>query len=183
MTVTVEPREFRYVMFDAAEIERALVDVLELVGFAARDVHLSIDEASTLAAIRAEERADGSLLLSAGSGAFEDTRRLRSFSPSVTATNVGRVLMRVGDRADGSFADAPADAELTRAQMAAWDTYSMGRLARRGLAVHPPRWRYAFRNRYGFSDETDIAFDRLWNATQLTWATLVAISQTAASLR
>ena len=63
MTVSVEPREFRYVMFDAAEIERALVDVLELVGFAARDVHLSIDEASTLAAIRAEERADGSLRL------------------------------------------------------------------------------------------------------------------------
>ena len=39
---------------------------------------------------------------------------------------------------------------------------------------------YHFRNRHGFTDAADAAFERLWTAEGLTWADIAAISQDAA---
>ena len=87
------------------------------------------------------------------------------------------MLLRVRDRLTGGFADAPPDNELTLAQMAAWETYCVGRLERLGVPVNQQRWRYNFRNRHGFTDQVDAAFDRLWTSDGLTWGELQAITR------
>ena len=115
----------------------------------------------------------------AESGAFEDTRQPRQLSDSATATSLGRVLLRARDRLTGGFGEAPPDDELSLAQMAAWETYCVGRLERIGVRANQQRWRYNFRNRHGFHDGADAAFDRLWASDGLTWGELDEISRTA----
>ena len=110
------------------------------------------------------------------SGAFEDTRRPRCLSETAVVTALGRSLLRVRDRLSGPFDDAPSDDDLTLAEFAAWDTYSVGRLGRLGYPVHLPRWLYNFRNRHGFTDEADEVFARIWSAEELSWAELSALS-------
>jgi hypothetical protein len=179
MAVTVSPQEFTFVSFDAATIESLLGDLLGRLGMGDRNLRVEINQASPVVRISAE---DGDpIVVQADSGAFEEPRRPRSLSEDNVITNTGRVLLRLRDRTDGSFADAPAEDALSLAETAAWDTYSVGRIGRLGYHVHQPRWRYNFRNRHGFSDATDAAFDRIWGADQLTWADLSAISQGAAS--
>ena len=95
-----------------------------------------------------------------------------------SATNAGRVLLRIRDRADGSLRRRTRRRRpLVGRRSAAWDAYSVGRLGRLGYAVNEPRWRYNFRNRHGFTDAADRVFDELWAADQLTWAELSALSQ------
>jgi hypothetical protein len=175
MPVTVTPEEFTLVLFDAATIQRVMTELVDRLGMADRDVRVEVDETTPIVRLSAEE--GDPLVLKADSGAFEDPRRPRELSEEIVSTNAGRVLLRVRDRADGSFADAPADADLSLVEMAAWDTYSVGRLGRLGYRVYEPRWRYNFRNRHGFSDATDAVFDELWTADRLTWPALSALSQ------
>jgi hypothetical protein len=177
MAVTVTPQVFTFVSFEAAAIEALLTGLLDKLGMADRALRVEINEASPVVRIVAE---DGDpIVIRADSGAFEEPRRPRSLSDDNVVTNAGRVLLRLRDRADGTFADAPDDADLTLAQTAAWDTYSVGRIGRLGYHVHEPRWRYNFRNRHSFSDAADGIFDRVWGADQLTWADLTALSDGA----
>jgi hypothetical protein len=177
MAVTVVPEEFTYVTFEAPAIEALLAGLLDRLGMADRALRMEINEASPVVRIAAD---DGDpIVMRADSGAFEEPRRPRSLSDDNVVTNGGRVLLRLRDRSDGSFADAPAEADLTLAQTAAWDTYSVGRIGRLGYHVHQPRWRYNFRNRHGFSDATDATFDRLWGTDRLTWVELSALSDGA----
>jgi hypothetical protein len=120
-------------------------------------------------------------VLEAGSGAFEDPRQPRQQSPVHIVTNAGRALLRVRDRGDASFGEAPPDDDVTLVQAAAWDAYCVGRLGRLGYTVHEQRWRYNFRNRHGFTDVADAAFDRIWAADALTWPELTSISDGARS--
>jgi hypothetical protein len=179
MAVTVSPQEFTFVSFDAGTIETLLAGLLDRLGWDDRALQVEINQASPVVRITAT---DGDpIVIQADSGAFEEPRRPRSLSEDNVVTNAGRVLLRLRDRSDGSFADAPGEDDLTLAQTAAWDTYSVGRIGRLGYHVHQPRWRYNFRNRHGFSDATDAAFDRIWGADRLTWAELVSISDGAAA--
>ena len=179
MAVTVSPQEFTFVSFDAGTIESLLAGLLDRLGLGDRALEVEINQASPVVRITAT---DGDpIVIQADSGAFEEPRRPRSLSEDNVVTNSGRVLLRLRDRSDGSFADAPGEDELTLAQTAAWDTYSVGRIGRLGYHVHQPRWRYNFRNRHGFSDATDAAFDRIWGAERLTWAELMSISDGAAA--
>ena len=179
MAVTVSPQEFTFVSFDAGTIETLLAGLLDRLGWDDRALQVEINQASPVVRITA---VDGDpIVIQADSGAFEEPRRPRSLSEDNVVTNAGRVLLRLRDRSDGSFADAPGEDDLTLAQTAAWDTYSVGRIGRLGYHVHQPRWRYNFRNRHGFSDATDAAFDRIWGADRLTWAELVSISDGAAA--
>ena len=61
----------------------------------------------------------------------------------------------------------------------AWEVHAAGRLARAGQQAQLQRWRYHFRNRHGFTDEGDAAFDTLWSADTLSWAEIQALSATA----
>jgi hypothetical protein len=179
MSVTVSPDEFRYVMYDAAEIRRVAEGLAGAIGFDDRPVHIEIDETTPLARVSAD--IGDTVVVHAESGAFEDTRRPRRFSETAAATSLGRILLRVHDRLHGGFADAPADETLTLAQMAAWEAYSVGRIERLGVTVNQQRWRYNFRNRHGFNDRVDAVFDRIWASDGLTWPDLDALSREAAA--
>jgi hypothetical protein len=177
-TVTVSPETFALVLFDSAAIARVAAELLPRIGLAV-DLAITVDETTPIARCVATIVDTDHVAVHAESGAFEDARRPRNMSEVATATSLGRVLMRVRDRLDGSFADAPDDDALTLSQISAWDTYCIGRLGRLGYRVHEPRWRYNFRNRHGFSDTTDEAFDRTWTADQLTWGQLAELSHRA----
>jgi hypothetical protein len=179
MGVVVDPETFGLVLFDAAEIATTLTDLLERLGLDV-DLRVEVDEASPLARISAEP--GDPVLLRVDGGAFEDTRRPRHLSGDAVVTSAGRALLRLTDRQAG-FADAPADQELSLAQVAAWDTWSVARLGRLGYPVNRQRWLYNFRNRHGFTDEADRVFDEVWAAENLTWAQLSALSDRALAAR
>ncbi|MCE9621742.1 MAG: hypothetical protein K8R99_05285 [Actinomycetia bacterium] len=178
MTVTVEPEEFRFVAFDNALIRKVGESLVTTLGID-RPVHVIVDESTPLGRIRAEI-AD-TVTVTVESGSFEDSKRPRQQSEIATTINLGRILLRVSDRLHGGFADAPPDDDLSLAQMAAWETYCAGRLSRLELRINRQRWLYNFRNRHGFSDAADAAFDQLWAADSLTWPQLRSISSSASA--
>jgi hypothetical protein len=173
MSVTVTPQTFNFVAYDAALIQRVGEELLASLGLDDRDLNIEVDETTPLARTRVE--VGDAISIRAESGAFEDTRRPRQQSEVATATSLGRVLLRVRDRLIGGFGEAPPDEDLTLAQVAAWETYSVGRLGRLGIEVNEQRWRYNFRNRHGFTDAADEAFNRLWTSDDLTRGELEAI--------
>lgn len=174
MTVTVEPEEFRFVAFDSALIRKVGESLVATLGID-RPVHIRVDESTPLGRISAE--LGDTIKVTVESGSFEDSKRPRQQSEMATTVNLGRILMRVADRLHGGFTETPADEELTMAQMAAWETYCAGRLSRRGLRINRQRWVYNFRNRHGFTDAADAAFNQLWAAEVLTWDELNSISE------
>jgi hypothetical protein len=173
VSVTVTPQDFKFVAYDAGLIQRVAVELLASLGLDDRDVNIEVDEATPLSRMRVE--IGDTISIRAESGAFEDTKRPRQQSEVATATSLGRVLLRVKDRLLGGFSEAPPDGDLTLAQVAAWDTYCVGRLERLGIEVNQQRWRYNFRNRHGFTDDADQAFNRLWAGDGLTWGELEMI--------
>lgn len=173
MSVTVIPQTFNFVAYDAALIERVAEELLASLGLD-RDVHIEVDETTPLSRTRVE--IGDTISIRAESGAFEDTKRPRQQSEVATATSLGRLLLRVRDRLNSGFGEAPPDDQLTLAQVAAWETYSVGRLSRLGIDVNEQRWRYNFRNRHGFTDDADEAFNRLWSSEGLTWGELDSIT-------
>lgn len=184
MTITVTPETFKFVSFDAALTARVAGDLAAALGLADRDIRIDVDETTPLARVTVDYGSveDPTVVIHAESGAFEDTRRPREQSENATAHSIGRALLRVRDRAEGGFGEAPPDDQLTLAQVAAWETYNVGRLSRLGVAVNQQRWRYNFRNRHGFTDAADEAFDRLWASDGLTWGELNAISDAASAV-
>lgn len=175
MTVEVTPTTFRFVEFDAAEI-RHLVESLVIELGIDPDVHIAIDETTPLARVRID--ADAQITIRVDGGALEDTRRPRCFGRDVAIGTLGRALLRARDRAEAGFADAPDDEHLSLAQIAAWDTYCAGRLARLGHHTNRQRWLYDFRNRHGFTDLADETFETLWSASGLTWRQIETLSAT-----
>jgi hypothetical protein len=171
MSVTVTPQEFKFVTFDATLIQQVAEGLLASLSLSDYDLHIEVDETTPLARTRVS--VDGAVInIRAESGSFEDTKRPRQMSENATATSLGRVLLRVEDRLSDGFGEAPPDDDLTLAQMAAWETYCVGRLSRLGIETNQQRWRYNFRNRHGFTDAVDEAFNRLWSSDGLTWAQL-----------
>jgi len=179
--VTVTPETFTYVEFDPDLIRRVTEQISDSIGLD-RAVRVEVDETTPLARISVEV-GDDEIVVRADSGAFEDTRQPRHQSETATATSLGRVLLRSADRLQGGFGEAPPDKELTLSQLAAWETYCVGRLERLGVEVNEQRWKYNFRNRHAFSDESDAAFDEIWSSDRLTWPQLTAISERAATSR
>ena len=169
--VTVSPEEFTFVKYDASEIATIVAELAEQLELA-NPIHVIVDETTPLAKLSEEIDAassDATITLHAESGALEDRRHPMSFSADIARESLGRVLLRAHDRMRPDFADAPDDLDLTLEQNAAWDTYSAGRLARMGVPVNQQRWRYNHRNRFGFHDDVDAHFDRLWAADDLGW--------------
>ena len=174
MTVSVEPEEFRFVTFDSALIRKVGETLVTTLGID-RPVHVRVDETTPFGRIRAD--IGDTINVSVESGSFEDSKRPRHQSEMATSVNLGRILLRVRDRLQGGFADTPPDDDLTLPQMAAWETYCVGRLTRLGLRINKQRWLYNFRNRHGFTDAADAAFEQLWTAASLTWSELQSISR------
>lgn len=177
MTVTVTPESFTMVSYDAGEIAGIVQKLLDQIDLSDVDVEIKVDETSPLG--RAQVVSQDPVIIEAESGAIEDPKRPRQLSPVGTADVLGRALLRVADRRTPGFANAPADADLTLPQSVAWAVYSNGRLERLGYPSQRQRWLYHFRNRHGFTDVSDAAFEKLWSGPLFTWDEIVALSDGA----
>lgn len=177
MSIEVVPDAFRFVAFDSAYIARIAEHLANQFGMQSLNIRVEVDETTPLARITVE--LGEPVLLKFQSGAFEDTKRPRQQSELATTRSIGRALLKVRDRMSEGFADAPADDDLTLAQVAAWDTYIVARLARNKVDINQQQWRYNFRNRHGFTDMADIVFDTVWDSDELTWDELSQLSQRA----
>lgn len=172
--VTVEPERFAMVAYDAAVIAAMVREIAAAVGVT-NPIAVEVDERTPLSKMSAsidDASSDATIRIYFESGALEDTRHLTNFGESRARLSIGRMLLRASDRLSGRFDDAPADLELTNAQNAAWNASCGGRLERLGLGPVKQQYRYDFRNRLGFDDDADTAFDRLWAADDLAWADL-----------
>jgi len=177
-TVAVSPARFTLVAYDAdeiADIARDLATRLHLTN----PIVIEVDETTPLAKMSAtvdHPSSDSTITLRLQSGALEDTKNLTNFSATRARISLGRLLLRASDRMRDDFADAPADRDLTNAQNTAWKVYCGGRLERLGLAPIQQQYRYDFRNRFGFRDDVDTVFDRLWTSENLGWHDLPSAS-------
>jgi hypothetical protein len=178
MPVEVRPEVFSMVLFDAAEI-RAIVEKLATEVGLPTELPITVDIDETTPMGRSLVTSIDPVVLSLESGALEDPKRPRQLDQEGAVDVLGRLLFEVRDRLDPAFGDPPAEDDLTLPESVAWQVYCVGRLGRLGHRVQRQRRLYHFRNRHGFTDAADEAFDRLWSADALTWADITAISNEA----
>lgn len=174
--ISVTPDTFTKVMFDVAEIRDAAKRAAELVrGFDdSRSFELAVDEERMTTRIRISSLTP--LVLGIDSGALEEAKRPRTLSQGRTTSTVARLLAEVADREFSDFGAPELGEPSDLSIRVAWDVYCYGRISRLGLSVQKAALRYNFRNRVGFSDTADAAFDRLWNADSLTYADIVSLA-------
>ena len=166
------------VFFDAAEISGIVQGLLPEIGISPDlTVAVEIDETTPMG--HAQLSSVDPIVLRLESGALEDPKRPRCLDHDGAIDVLGRLLFEVRDRLDPTFGDPPTDDDLSLAESCAWQTYCVARLGRLGHHVQRQRRLYQFRNRHGFTDAADEAFDRLWTANDLTWADVVGISEGA----
>jgi hypothetical protein len=176
--VVLRPDRWAMVDYDPERLLAIAAEMADAAGLPAdREVVVELDDTSPLGRYSLDSM--DPVVVSMESGAFEDPKHPRQLSESFTAGVLGRLFFRAADRLTEGFADAPEDADLEPAAGVAWEVYAAGRLARTGQQAQRQRWIYHFRNRHGFSDEADAAFDRLWSADDLTWADVQSLSATA----
>ncbi len=172
--VTVEPTEFHFVSFDAGEITKLVAEVADLVGLPAdAPVAVNIDESTPLG--RCHVTSIDPIVLEIEGGAFENAKAPRQLSERSVREVTGRLFFKISDRLSGRFDGAPPEGEVPLPQIVAWDVYAVGRCGRVGIEVSKPRRQYHFRNRHGFTDVADAAFETLWTAEGLTWEELDAL--------
>jgi len=176
MNITVDPPAFSIVDYEPERIVAVAREVSALVGLP-DDVRLEVVVEEDNPFGKTATVVDGrSVRMTIEGGAFEDPQQLRQFSEANARLVLGRLLFRAADRLNPDFGDPPPEGDLTPAEHAAWDAYAVGRYTRlAGVDGGMGRRRYAFRIRHGFSDAADRAFDRLWSASDLTWADIQSI--------
>jgi hypothetical protein len=180
--IVVTPERFTLVFFDADRIAKLASDVADRIGLGEdTEVRVEVDERIPLG--RTKIVSLDPVTLSIEGGAFENAKRPRHMSERSVMDVLGRMLLRVKDRLDPSFAGAPEDEQLSLQESVAWTVYSEGRCERLELPTQKARWLYHFRNRHGFSDVADAAFHRLWNSDDLAWADIEAVCAETARAR
>ena len=178
MAATVTPTEFNLVDFDSARIAQLTDELAAAIGLDA-DIRIEVDETSALG--HTELVSTDPVVIRTESGALEDPKRIRQLSETQATDVLGRHLLRATDRRSAAFGDPPSDEDLPLAQRVAWEIHTIGRLSRKGYPANRQRWLYSFRNRHGFTDAADDAFERLWDAESLTWAEIAALSDETAA--
>lgn len=166
------------VFFDAGEIQRLVEQLVDEVGLPSDlAVRIEVDETTPMG--RAQVASLDPLVITVESGALEDVKAPRQLSPAGTVDVLGKLLLSIRDRLDPDFGDPPETAALTLQESVAWEVYCVARLGRLGHRVQRQRRLYQFRNRHGFTDRADAAFDKLWSSESLTWADITRLSEEA----
>lgn len=181
MTITVTPDQFNLVEFEADRIRAVTEKVAAAVGFGDADITVEVDETTPLG--RSWIESEDPIVLHFESGLIEDPRHPRCLSDAGVAEAVGRHLLRLRDRQDPAFGAPESTDDLELAYKVAWEIYAVARLARLGQRDQRQRWLYHFRNRCGFSDASDAAFDVLWSSESLTWPEIVGLVDGAIAAR
>ncbi len=178
MAVVVTPSTFSLVNFDAADILRIAERLRNEIGLPADlAIRIEVDEHSPTG--RVATTSVDPLVVTVEGGAFENPKQIRSLSEANVADVLGVAFEQAADRLDPDFGAPAVDATQSLAHRVAWDIAAVGRLDRLGHRVQRPRRLYQFRNRHGFSDASDAAFEQLWTRRPGTWEELVQISDGA----
>lgn len=178
MTVTVSPEQFTMVDFDAtviAAIAERLATELGLPPDLA--VSISVDEATPMGRARVES-VDPAVITVEG-GALENPKRIRQLGKARVVDVLGLLLHQLRDRLDPSFGAPAVDEQLPQPHKVAWEVYAAGRVAGLGYDAQRQRRLYHFRNRHGFTDAADAAFDQLWGAQNIGWNDITRLSDEA----
>jgi hypothetical protein len=179
MPVSVTPETFTMVDFDAAEITALAEQLVRETGLPeGTSVEIDVIEKTPLGRVRVESL--DPIRINVEGGAFENPQHLRKLSADRVIDVLGVHLFQARDRLDPAFGGPALDDDVALAHRVAWDVYAVGRLDRLGHRSQRQRRLYHFRNRHGFTDEADAAFDRLWTADALTWSEITALSDGAA---
>ena len=184
--VTVTPDPFTLIDYSAADIAAIVEDVAALIGLPSNvEIQVDVDEELFAPLVgHMADVVDGRIVVWMSGANFEDNRRPRTFSPEQARRDLTFCLLRGQDRLTPEFADAPPDAQLSRAERAAWDVYASGRAQRLGMPVRRQATIYEYRLQHGFTDIADAAFERLWETPSTTFAALQEIcAETGASTR
>lgn len=180
MTITVTPERFTLVDYDPRQITDLVARLRDEIGLRPDlPIHVEVDETTPMG--KTSVAGLDPVVLALESGALEDPKRPRQFSPVGAAEAFGRLLFRLRDRLDPEFGEPPPDADISLARSTAWNSYAVGRFARLGYAPQRQRRLYHFRIRHGFTDAADAAFSRLWGGDGLTWHDIVRLSDEAAA--
>ncbi|MEM7275100.1 MAG: hypothetical protein AAF547_18610 [Actinomycetota bacterium] len=177
--IVVRPETYTKVSYESAAIATLAQRALESVAPLPDDLDVTVEVEEDAATNRVRITALEPLVFGVDGGALEDYKRPRSLGDLASSITFTRLFLEVVDRQSDSFGAPELDAEMTQARRMAWDVNLYGRVGRHGLRLHQPRYRYNFRNRHGFSDVADRAFDQLWAGDELTWAEIVALSDGA----
>lgn len=179
MPTTVEPAEFTIVHFDADRIAALTDELADAIGLGDAEIRIEVDETALLG--HTDLASTDPIHIKTESGALEDPKKLRQFSEANATDVIGRHLLRARDRRDSAFGEPPADDDLSIAHRTAWEIHTVGRLTRKGYPAQRQRWLYSFRNRHGFTDTADEAFETLWNSDSLTWTQIATLSDDTAA--
>jgi len=175
---TVTPDPFTMVLFDGAEIRSIAEELASAIGLPSElAITIAVDETTPLG--RAELQSADPVVLAVESGALEDPKAPRRLNRVGATDVIGRLLYEARDRLDPEFGDPPASSDLALPLASAWEVHCVGRLGRLGRPVQRQRRLYQFRNRHGFTDAADDAFDQLWTRDGLTWDAIVGLSEGA----
>lgn len=172
--VTVTPSSFTKVEFDIEEILEVAAEVMGRIEAVPDDLPVELvvdeDQPTTTMAITSLDP----VVFALDSGALEDTREPRHLGVEMASVSLASLFIEYLDRLDDSFGAPEVGEPADLAEKIAWSAYTHGRVQRLGYRVHKPKHLYNFRNRHGFSDAADQAFDALWEATDLTWSEILA---------
>jgi hypothetical protein len=169
--VTVKPETFTLVPYPADEIVAIVEDVAAVIGFPpAVEIELDVDE-ELFAPLTGHmsDVVDGRAVIWISGANFEDKKKPRHFSADQARDDLTVALLRAKDRLSPDFAATPSEAQLSRAERAAWDVWAHGRAGRLGVPIRRQALLYEYRLQHGFTDVADAAFDRLLAADTMTW--------------
>ncbi len=171
--ITITPDTFTKVQYDADEIAAVVAEVRSRVDGVPDDLDVELviaeDEPTTRMSITSLEP----LVFSVEGGCLENTRKPRHFGVEMASVTLAALFIEYLDRTDPAFGAPPLGEPTDLAEKVAWSAAIHGRVERLGYRIHQPKHRYNFRNRLGFSDAADEAFDALWAGRATTWTAIV----------
>lgn len=180
--IVVQPETYTKVSFDSELIMTLAQRALENVAALPDDLDVSVQVDENAATNRVRVASVDPVVLEVDSGALENYKVPRTVGDLASSISFTRLFLELADRQSETFGAPPLDADTNRAHRMAWDANLFGRTGRHGLPIHQPRYRYNFRNRHGFSDLSDRVFDELWNAEELTYEQIVALSDSVTDI-
>ena len=178
--ISVAPETFTKVDFDATRIAEYASAALAMVADLSNDLDLDLQIDEDAATSRLAISSLDPIVFAIDGGALEDYKKPRELGELESKIAVCRLLLELVDRRNPGFGAPGLGVEAsTQAHRQAWDVNLYGRVGRLGLRLHKPRFLYNFRNRHGFTDNADRAFEQLWSTDELTWSRITELSDTA----
>ncbi len=170
--LTVLPDTFEKVFFDVEQIQAAFADAAGRVAGLTSEFSATLTVDEDLPTARMAVVSLDPVAFRAEGGALENTRVPRTFGHDAATAHFTRLLLEYMDRTNPDFGAPPLGETIELGPRIAWDVSLFGRASALGCRVHKPKYLYNFRNRWGFTDAADAAFEALFSAGPTTWAAM-----------